>query len=165
MAYKISENLKAKIEKLLKTYPQKEAVLIPALHEMQKESGWISEDAMNALAAHLGMPYAHVKGVVTFYTMFNRVPVGKYHLQVCRNISCNFMGAPAILGHLKTSLKIKEGETTADGLFTLTTVECLGSCGTAPVIAVNETYHESMTVEKTDKLLNDLRVRSGKTKI
>ena len=157
MAYKISEKTKAKIDELLKTYPQKEAVLIPALHEVQKEAGWVSEDAIDALSACLGMPYARVKGVVTFYTMFNRVPVGKYHLQVCRNISCHFMGAPDILRHLKDKLKIAEGGTTEDGLFTLSTVECLGSCGTAPVIAVNETYHENMSVEKTDLLLQELR--------
>ncbi len=156
MSYKISEKTRAKIDELRKIYPQKEAVLIPALHEMQKEAGWVSEDAIDALSACLGLPYARVKGVVTFYTMFNRAPVGKYHLQVCRNISCHSMGAPRILSHLKEKLRIAEGETTEDGLFTLSTVECLGSCGTAPVIAVNEKYHENMSVEKTDMLLREL---------
>ena len=144
------------IEALKKIYPQKEAALIPALHEVQKEAGWISEDAIDVLSACLGLPYARVKGVVTFYTMFNRAPVGKYHLQVCRNISCHSMGAPNILSHLKAKLRIGEGETSEDGLFTLSTVECLGSCGTAPVIAVNEKYHENMSVEKTDILLREL---------
>ncbi len=157
MAYKISEKINAKIDELLKIYPEKEAVLIPALHEVQKEAGWIPDDAIDALSARLGLPYARIKGVVTFYTMFNRAPVGKYHLQVCRNISCGFMGAREILRHLKEKLKIAEGETTGDGLFTLSTVECLGSCGTAPVIAVNETYHENMSTEKIDLLLEKLK--------
>jgi len=161
MAYKISERTLAEIDRLLKIYPQKEAVLIPALHEMQKEAGWIPEEAMDALGARLNIPYARVKGVVTFYTMFNRLPMGRFHLQVCRNISCHFAGAAGMLRHLEDKLNIKEGETTEDGLFTLSAVECLGSCGTAPVIAVNETYHENMTVEKTDRLLAELRAENN----
>ena len=157
MAYKLSEKTKAKIDELLKLYPEKEAVLIPALHEVQKEAGWVSDDAIDALSARLGIPYARIKGAVTFYTMFNRVPVGKFHLQVCRNISCHSMGAPLVLRHLKEKLGIAEGETTEDGLFTLSTVECLGSCGTAPVISVNETYHENMSVEKIGLLLEKLK--------
>ncbi len=157
MAYKISDKTREKIDGLLKSYPRKDAVLIPALHEIQKEAGWISEDVMDALSAYLGVPYTRVKGVVTFYTMFNRVPVGKFHLQVCRNISCHSMGAPLVLRHLKEKLGIAEGETTEDGLFTLSTVECLGSCGTAPVISVNETYHENMSVEKIGLLLEKLK--------
>ncbi|MFA6434603.1 MAG: NADH-quinone oxidoreductase subunit NuoE [Elusimicrobiales bacterium] len=157
MSYEISKKTRSKIDELLKSYPRKEAVLIPALREVQNEAGWISEDAMDALSAALELPYARVKGVVTFYTMFNRVPAGRYHLQVCRNISCHFMGAPELLRRLKEKLKITEGETTRDGLFTLSTVECLASCGSAPVIAVNGTYHENMNPEKLDLLLEELR--------
>ncbi|MDA8243518.1 MAG: NAD(P)H-dependent oxidoreductase subunit E, partial [Elusimicrobia bacterium] len=95
--------------------------------------------------------------LVTFYTMFNREPVGKYHLQLCRNISCHMAGAPDLLKRLKDTLGIGEGETTADGLFTLSTAECLGACGAAPVMQVNERYFENLDARKLDALIDDLR--------
>ena len=152
----LTEEFKAKAAHICARYPRRDAALIPLLAEIQKEHGFIAEEAMDALARLLEIPYSRVKAVTTFYTMFKRAPAGRYHLQVCRNISCHSMGAPRILSHLKEKLRIAEGETTEDGLFTLSTVECLGSCGTAPVIAVNEKYHENMSVEKTDMLLREL---------
>ncbi len=157
MAFKLSEEFKAKADKICARYPRRDAALIPLLLELQKETGYVAEEGMDALAAFLGLPYSRVKAVVTFYTMFNREPSGKYHLQVCRNISCHMAGAEGLLARLSSKLGIAEGETTKDGLFTLSAVECLGACGSAPVMQVNEKYFENLTGEKLDALLDDLR--------
>jgi len=153
----LTEEFKTKAAHICARYPRKGAALIPLLLELQKEEGFISEEAMDAMAQLLELPYARVKAAVTFYTLFNRQPAGKYHLQVCRNISCHMAGAPGLLERLKEKLAIAEGETTKDGLFTLSTVECLGACGAAPVIQVNDDYFENLTMEKLDALLEDLR--------
>jgi NADH-quinone oxidoreductase E subunit len=157
MAFKLSEEFKTKAEKICAKYPRRDAALIPLLLELQKETGYVAEEGMDAMALFLGLPYSRVKAVVTFYTMFNREPVGKYHLQVCRNISCHMAGADSLLGRLCAKLGIAEGETTKDGLFTLSSVECLGACGSAPVMQVNDDYFENLTAEKLDALLEDLR--------
>jgi NADH-quinone oxidoreductase E subunit len=153
----VTEEFRAKAEKLCARYPRRDAALIPLLLELQKESGYVAEEAMDELARFLGLPYSRVKAVVTFYTMFNREPVGKYHLQVCRNISCHMAGAPGLLARLRARLGIAEGETTKDGLFTLSTVECLGACGAAPVMQVNDEYFERLDEAKLDALLEDLK--------
>jgi NADH-quinone oxidoreductase E subunit len=157
MPFKLSEEFKAEAARVCARYPRRDAALIPLLQELQRGPGYVAEDAMDALAQYLELPYARVKGVVTFYTMFNRAPAGKYHLQVCRNISCHMAGAPALLGRLKEKLGIEEGETTRDGLFTLSAVECLGACGAAPVMQVNADYFEKLTPEKLDALLEDFK--------
>lgn len=157
MPFKLTEEFKAKAEKTCAKYPRKDAALIPLLQELQAESGYVAEEAMDELAKFLALPYARVKAVATFYTMFNREPVGKYHLQVCRNISCHMAGAPGLLARLREKLAIAEGETTKDGLFTLSAVECLGACGAAPVMQVNEEYFERLDEAKLDALLEDLR--------
>lgn len=157
MSFKLSEEFRAKAEKICAKYPRRDAALIPLLQEMQKEAGYIAEEGIDALALFLQLPYSRVKAVVTFYTMFDREPAGKYHLQVCRNISCHMAGAEGLLGRLRAALGIAEGETTKDGLFTLSTVECLGACGSAPVMQVNDKYFESLTAEKLDALLDDMR--------
>ncbi|OGR63117.1 MAG: hypothetical protein A2X31_13620 [Elusimicrobia bacterium GWB2_63_22] len=164
MAFKLTEDFKARAEKLCARYPRRDAALIPVLLELQKEAGYVAEEAMDELAKFLALPYARVKAVVTFYTMFNREPAGKYHLQVCRNISCHMAGAPGLLARLRAKLGIGEGETTKDGLFTLSAVECLGACGAAPVMQVNEDYFENLNGEKLDALLEDIkhgRLRAG----
>lgn len=157
MAFTLGDKFKDKAEKICARYPRRDAALIPLLQELQREAGYVPEEGMDALAGFLGLPYARVKAVVTFYTMFNREPAGKYHLQLCRNISCHMAGAPGLLARLKDKLGIAEGETTPDGLFTLSTVECLGACGTAPVMQVNEAYFEKLDENKLDALLDDLR--------
>ncbi len=157
MAFKLTEEFKARAEKLCARYPKRDAALLPLLAELQKEAGYVGEEAMDELAKFLALPYARVKAVVTFYTMYNRAPAGKYHLQVCRNISCHMAGAPGLLARLRAKLAIGEGETTKDGLFTLSAVECLGACGAAPVMQVNEDYFENLTEEKLDALLEDIR--------
>lgn len=164
MPFKLTDEFKETAAHICARYPRKDAALIPLLHELQRAKGYVAEEAMDELAKFLKLPYARVKAVVTFYTMFNRAPAGKYHVQVCRNISCHMAGAPDLLGRLRDKLSIEEGDTTADGMFTLSSVECLGACGSAPVIQVNEEYFENLTLKKLDALLEDLkhgRLRAG----
>jgi len=157
MGFKLSEEFKTKAEKICARYPRRDAALIPLLLELQKEAGYVAEDGLDALALFLELPYSRVKAVSTFYTMFSREPGGKYHLQVCRNISCHMAGAEGLLELLRAKLGIAEGETTKDGLFTLSSVECLGACGSAPVMQVNDDYYENLTPEKLAALLDDLK--------
>lgn len=157
MGFKLSEEFKEKAAHLCAKYPRRDAALIPLLLELQNEKGFVAEEAMDELARFLELPYSRVKAVTTFYTMFEREPVGKYHLQLCRNISCHIAGAPGLLARLTTKLGIPEGGTTKDGLFTLSTVECLGACGSAPVMQVNDVYFENLTEAKLDALLEDLK--------
>ena len=157
MPFKLTEEFKAKAAHICARYPRRDAALLPLLDELQKERGFVAEEAMDELAAYLELPYARVKAAVTFYTMYNRAPVGKYHLQVCRNISCHMAGAPGLLARLKEKLGVEEGGTTKDGLFTLSSVECLGACGSAPVMQVNDEYFENLTAEKLDALLDEMR--------
>ncbi|OGS12581.1 MAG: hypothetical protein A2234_01890 [Elusimicrobia bacterium RIFOXYA2_FULL_58_8] len=157
MAFKLTDEFRETAAHICARYPRKDAALIPLLHELQREKGFVTEEAMDELARLLELPYTRVKAVVTFYTMFKRAPGGKYHIQVCRNIACHMAGAPDLLARLSSRLGIAEGETTADGMFTLSSVECLGACGAAPVIQVNEEYFENLTLEKLDALLEDLK--------
>ena len=156
MSFAFSEARKKEFGRLLTRYPDKEAVILPALHLAQKEQGYVSDDAIVHIAELLGTSAARIEGVATFYTMYNRKPVGKYHVQICRNISCSLLGAEHLIEHVSKKLGVKPGETTPDGKFTLTKVECLGSCGTAPVMQVNDDYHENLTEAKIDAILGQL---------
>lgn len=153
---KFSDQSETRIQEALKRYPASRAALLPVLWIAQEEFGWISPEVMELVAKRLDLSPAHVYGVATFYTMFHKKPVGKYHLQVCRTLPCALMGCDLLRTHLKEKLGIEEGETTADGRFTLTTVECLASCGTGPAMRVNEKYYEGLTVEKVDEILETL---------
>lgn len=156
MSVAFSESTRREFEGLLSRYPDKEAVILPALYLAQREFGYVSNEAVEYLAGLIGVPPARIEGVATFYTMYNRKPVGKYHVQICRNISCSLLGAEHLIEHVSKRLGIKPGETTPDGKFTLSKAECLGSCGTAPVMQVNDDYHEDLTQEKIDALLDRL---------
>lgn len=151
-----SENLK-KIEELKKRYPTTKALTLPVLWMAQEQFGWISPETMKYVAGLLGLPVHHVYGVVTFYTMFNTRPVGKYHIQVCTNISCQLRGAEKISDHICSRLGVKPGETTSDSKYTVTEVECLGSCGTAPMMQVNDEYYENLSDGKIDNLLAEFK--------
>jgi NADH-quinone oxidoreductase subunit E len=144
------------LEAIRSRYPDREAAILPALHLAQREFGYVSDEAIVYVATLLEFSPARIEGVATFYTMYNRKPVGKYHLQICRNISCSLLGAEHLIEHVSKRLGIRPGETTPDGKFTLSEVECLGSCGTAPVLQVNDDYHEDLTEEKIDALLDRL---------
>lgn len=147
-------NLKT-LEQLKQRYQTTRALTLHALWMVQENKGWISEDAMKDVANALDVPFSHIYGVASFYTMFNRRPIGKHHLQVCTNVSCQLRGAEKLLDHICERLKVKVGETTSDNIFTVTEVECLGSCGTAPMMQVNDEYVENLTLEKVDRLLNE----------
>lgn len=156
MSVAFSDTARRELESILSRYPDKEAAILPALHLAQREFGYVSDEAIVYVAGLLGFTPARIEGVATFYTMYNRKPVGKYHVQVCRNISCSLMGAEHLIEHVSKKLGIRPGETTPDGRFTLSKAECLGSCGTAPVMQVNDDYHEELTEEKIDALLDRL---------
>ncbi len=147
------ENLK-KIDQLRKMYPTSQALTLPVLWMVQEEHGNISTEAMKYVAGLLNVPYGHVLGVVTFYTMFHSRPIGKHHVEVCTNISCMLRGSGRIMEHLEHRLGIKRGETSRDMKWTLSEVECMGSCGTAPMLAIGEEYHENLTLEKVDKIID-----------
>ena len=153
----LSAQARQKIEALKSTYETNQSALIPALHIAQDEQGWLSEETQREVAEILGLAEQTVRGVVSFYTMFYQRPVGKYVLQVCRNLSCCAMGGHRLQKQIEQKLGIQEGETTTDGRFTLLSVECLGSCGTAPVLMVNDAYHENMTSQDVDRLLTELK--------
>ncbi len=150
------ENLR-RVEEIKKRYPKPMAALLPVLWIAQEQFGWISEEVMHYVAGLLDLPYNHVLGVVTFYTMYNRQPVGKYHIQVCANVSCMLRGSDNLIEHLEHRLGINVGGTTSDRLFTLSEVECLGSCGTAPMMQVNNDYYEDLSREKLDNLIEEFR--------
>lgn len=152
---KLSKAIDAEIERIHKFYPTKEALLLPVLHAAQRAEGWLSDDTMTLVADKLEMPKPKVKQVASFYTMFLKKPVGKCHLQVCNNIACWLRGSEKIIHHIEHKLGIQLGETTPDGKFTLAEVECLGSCGTAPVVQVNDDYHENLSIEQVNALIEE----------
>ena len=149
-----------RIAELVGHYPEgrQKSALIPSLHIIQEDNGgWLSTAAMDALAAMLGLAPIEVYEVASFYSQFNLKPVGKHVLEVCRTGPCCLVGAERLLDYLENRLGIKDGETTADGLFTLKSVECLGACGYGPVIQVRDQYHEHLNEEKIEVLLNELK--------
>jgi len=137
-------------------YPRKRSALIPSLQLAQKETGHLSSEVIGEIAGLFDLSPNEVNEVASFYTMLYTKPVGKYVIQVCTNISCMLYDAEEILGHLIKRLGIRPGETSADRKFTLVEVECLGSCGTSPVIQINEDYYEDLTTEKVDRILDSL---------
>lgn len=157
MAFVLTEKLKNRMAEIINKYPDRESALLPVLHELQNEEGFISQEMILAISEFLKIPETNIKGMVSFYTMFNRKPIGKFHIQVCRNLSCSLMGSEHIVELLKKKLGINEGETTEDGVFTLSTVECLGSCGTAPVMMVNDDYYENLSPDRVEEIIKDLK--------
>ena len=156
MSVVFSDTGRAEVERLLTRYPDRKAVILPALHLAQKEFGYVSDEAIVYIAGLVGTSPAEIEGVASFYTMYNRQPVGKYHVQICRNISCSLLGAEHLIEHVAGKLGVKPGGTTPDGKFTLSLAECLGSCGTAPVMQVNDDYYENLTEASIDAILDKL---------
>lgn len=142
----------------LTKYPpeRSRSALIPLLFVVQRERGYIDNPGVNFLAKFLDLEVTDVWETATFYTMFDLHPIGRHHIQICKTLSCKIMGEPDITEHICSKLGIHPGETTADGRFTVTMVECLGSCGTAPMMQVGFDYYENLTKETVDKILNDL---------
>lgn len=151
----LKETIKSRIEKIRYQFPSEQALLIPLLHLIQEEHGWVSLESMKAAANYLNLPLSKVREVMSFYTMFKSEPTGKVHLQVCTNLSCWLNGSEKIINCLEKKLGIKCGQTTSDGRFTLSHVECLASCGTAPVMQVNDDYFEALDVPELESILDD----------
>lgn len=152
----LSEKAQAEITEIVKRYPVRRSAILPALWIAQREFGYLSEEAMRAVAKLLELNPTQVYEVVTFYTMYSLKPSGRNVLQVCRTLSCALCGAMEIIRHLEKRLGIKEGETTPDRLFTLRYVECIAACGNAPAMQINQDYYENLTVQKVDQILNEL---------
>jgi NADH-quinone oxidoreductase E subunit len=153
----LSKKARAEIQKLRGEYSDAESALLPALFLAQEAyGGWLPEPAFDEVAAVMGLPPTSVASVATFYTMFNKKPVGRHLVQVCTNISCSLVGAGHVTEYIGRKLGVKPGETTPDGRFTLLEVECLGSCGTAPVMQVDDAYYENLTEARIDEILDGL---------
>ena len=153
------KHLIAEFEALRARFPAgfESSLVLPCLRRVQEDRGYVADADIDALVDYLGVPRIQIEEVLSFYGQFRRQPVGRWHIQACRNVSCSLMGAERVVQRLTEKLGVAPGETTADGRFTLSTVECLASCGTAPVVMVNETYHENISPEKIDALLESLR--------
>lgn len=155
-----SEEKLKKVEEIIARYPEgkQKAALIPLLHLAQDEfGGWLDVPVMDYVASLLHILPIEVYEVATFYTMFNMKPVGKYLLEVCRTGPCMLRGSDQIIDHIKSKLSIKEGETSADGLFTLKPAECLGACGYAPMMQLGKHFRENLTIQRVDEIIDELR--------
>jgi NADH-quinone oxidoreductase subunit E len=164
---RFSDETMAVVNKIINRYPEdrKKSALLPILHLAQAEfDGWLSPKTMDYVAVILDLQSIEVYEVASFYSMFNLKPVGRCLIEVCRTSSCWLMGAEDVVRHIEKKLNITVGETTKDGQFTLKTVECLGSCGTAPMMQVGAEYHENLTLEKVDQLLDQWKTEGKRSR-
>lgn len=152
-----SPESEAELQRTIARYANKAAATLPVLWIAQRQFGWLSPPVLELVAEKLDLPYARVLGVASFYTMYKLEPTGKFHVQICRNLSCAMFGAEKTTERVCKKLGIGTGETTKDGMFTVEQVECLAACGMAPVVQVNEDYYGQMTGDKLDQLLAVLK--------
>jgi NADH-quinone oxidoreductase subunit E len=157
MALEFSPETYKEFEATVARYPKKEAAILPVLYLAQQEFGYLGSEAIEYVARLMGQSPARVHGVVSFYTMLKTKPIGRHHIQVCRTLPCALRGAEQLTGFIKKTLGIEVGQTTDDGRFTLSEVECLASCGTAPMMQVNDDYYENLTDEKVTEILASLK--------
>lgn len=157
MTFKFTEENLARIDKARKKYPTALAAVMDTVYIAQEQNGYLSNEAMEEIANVLGIEKVNVLSVVTFYTMYHTKPMGKYHVQVCTNVSCMLRGAYEIWDKVKVKLGLDNMEVTPDGKFSLEEVECMGACGYAPMIAINEDYYENLTKEKVEEILESLK--------
>jgi NADH-quinone oxidoreductase subunit E len=152
------KHLIPEFEALRARYPAgfESSLVLPCLRRVQEDRGFVADSDIGDLVEYLGVPRIQIEEVLSFYTQFRRKPIGRWHIQACRNVSCSLCGSDRIIEHLAKKLGIRPGQTTADGRFTLSTVECVASCGSAPVVLINETYHERVSPERLDALLEAL---------
>lgn len=148
------------IEERAARYPSKLSAILPAITIAYRHVGHLNAGVYREISRIIEVPYIEVAEAASFYTLFPKEPVGKYLIQVCHNISCALLGADSLIGYLEEKLGIKKGETTADGMFTIISVECLGSCATAPMMQINQDYYENLTREKVDKILEELKAKA-----
>ncbi len=150
------ERGRERVEKVLSRYPTKRAALLPLLNYAQERNGWVSRPAMEEIAGELDLTPAYVHSVATFYTMYNQRPVGKYLIQVCTNISCDLCGGEEVLERFLEETGTRPGETSENGLYTVMEAECLGACGFATVVQINDEYYEDVTPERVSEILDEL---------
>ena len=155
----LNEKSIAEIKKKMARYPQRKSAILPALTVAYFQVGHLSDEIYEEISKIIDIPTVEIAAAASFYTMFPKMPVGKYLIQVCHNISCALLGADSLISYLEEKLQIKKGETTEDGLFTLISVECLGSCTTAPMMQINDTFYENLTREKVDNILAELKAK------
>jgi len=154
----LSEAARAEIDALRPRYPTTEAVLLPALHIAQREwGGWLPDEAIEAVAAELDLPVSKVYGVVTFYDLYHQSPVGRHRIRVCTNLSCQLRGAEELMEVCHQELGVGEDEVTPDGRCSYVHFECLGSCDTAPMMMVDDEYHENLTPNRVRQILKGLK--------
>jgi len=159
------EELKPQLAELAGRYPEnrRTAALLPALHLVQERAGYLPEEELRELGSYFGIPLATVLGVVSFYPMFYREPRGKYHISLCRTLSCEICGNEGVRKAIRDRLGIGPGETTADGLWSLSWAECLGACDAAPAMKINDTYYDRVTPEKASAILDGILAREGRS--
>ncbi len=157
MSFAFTADRKKKFKDLQRRYPDKRSLALPVLHLAQEQEGFLSSDTVEVLAGMIGIHPGELMDTMSFYTMFQTEPRGKYLLQVCQTLSCSLAGADEIVDHFGDQYNLKVGGTTEDGNYTLIKVECLGSCGTGPVIQINDDYYEKMTLSKVDRVLGKLK--------
>lgn len=155
--FKFTPENEAKFQEYVTRYPVIDSVMLPALWLVQEQESWVSPEAMVYVANKLGKTPIQVYEVATFYTMFNLKPIGKHHIELCKTLSCMLCGSKDIKNYIKESIGIEPGQTSEDGLFHLSEVECLGACGGAPMFALNGEYHEKLTIEKVDALIAECK--------
>ncbi len=156
-----SEARLAEVKSLVERYPSPQSALLPVLHMAQEDFGYLSMDTQQMVADVLGLRLMQVREVVTFYTMFREKPCGTYLLEVCTNAGCMLNGAYELVAHMCDKLDIKLGETTPDGMFTVTEVECAGACAGAPVVQINNIYHEKVDAGHIDAFIDEMRAKGG----
>lgn len=157
MAFALSEEQEKKLAEILSRYPNKMAACIPTLHLCQEANeNWVNDDVVHFVAERLELSTAHVLGVATFYHLFNREKPGRHQVWVCHTLSCALRGGEELVKHCEKKLGVHVGGTTKDGRITLRTAECLASCGTAPMMQVDKVYHENLTAEAVDRILDGL---------
>ena len=152
-SFKYTSENEIKFQEYVSRYPKIDSCMLPALWLVQEQEGWVSPEAMVYVADRLGKTPIQVYEVAPFYTMFNLKPIGKYHIELCKTVSCMVCGAKELKQYIKDVLGLESGQTSADGLFTFTEVECQGACGDAPMIALNNVYHGKLTKEKLEKII------------
>ncbi len=153
----LSEQIKKTIDGIRHQFPTEQALLLPLLHEIQNEHGWVSVENMKAAGEFLNLPLSKVREVASFYTMYKLEPQGKVDVQICTNISCWLNGADKLVSCAERKLGVKSGETTPDGKFTLSQVECLAACGTAPAMMLNEDYYENLDAPGLERILDQAK--------
>jgi len=157
MPFALTPEREKKLLEILERYPTKMAATLPLLHLCQEQAGYVGDDVVDFVSKRLDLSPAHVKGVVTFYTLFNQEKVGKHQVWVCRTLPCALRGSGEVIAQCEKRLGIHVGQTTPDGKVTLRTAECLASCGTAPMMQVDKEYFENLTPERVDQILTKLQ--------